>query len=185
MCGASPGPSNPTVDRVWSYLSVLRFHPQNFSGISLFVAAGGEDTRAPNNFDAWSYANVNNTFVNSTCVVASNLGEPPNCTIPFATLSNEDPSGYRWLDLYEPRATHSPLQLPGGAVFAFFLNREPGGFYVSTFPGDALVPITPVVPPPPGNGTSTSIPIWVWFVLGGAAAAALVVGVVATRRRTR
>jgi pimeloyl-ACP methyl ester carboxylesterase len=187
MCGGRPGPSAPTVDRTWTYLSVLRFEPRNFSGIPLFVASGGLDTRAPNNFAAWAYANVNNTFVNSSCVVATALGEPPNCTTPFSVLSAQSPSEYRWLDLYEARAPHSPEQLPGDAVFGFFLDRIQGGFYVSTYPGAELVPTTPDTSPHGGAGSSglPSLSTWDWVIVAGAGVAAVGIVVVVSRRRRR
>jgi pimeloyl-ACP methyl ester carboxylesterase len=185
-CGDYPSPQNTSVDAAWTYLSVLRFHPQNFSGIPLFATGGGEDTRAPNNFAEWDYANVNNTFVNSTCVVASALGEPANCTVPFVDLSAQDPSAYRWLDLYEPDATHSTNQLPGDAVFSFFLNRTAGGYYVSTFPGDVLVPYTPGTPIHLNSGSSNpALPWWTWYAIGGGAVAVVAAAILVTRRRPR
>ena len=185
MCGAHPGPTATNTNRVWTYLSVARFHPENFSGIPLFVAGGGEDTRAPNDFAAWPYANVNSTFVNSTCDVATSMGEPPNCTVVFASLSNATPSAYRWLDLYEPYAPHSPDQLPAASVFGFFQGHVTGGYYVSTFPGGALLPYTPGQPLPIGPGSGSTAPsTLLWVIVGGAAVGAVVVGVAVSRRRT-
>ena len=145
-CGAYPDPTNISVDRTWAYLSPLRFAPQNFSGIPLFVTGGGLDTRAPNDFARWDYANVNNTFINATCNVVASMGEPANCTVTIPSLAAQDPSAYRWLELYEPEAPHSSYQLPGGAVFAFFLDRQVGGYYISTYPGNVLTPYTPGTP---------------------------------------
>ncbi|MCI4360730.1 MAG: hypothetical protein L3J91_03430 [Thermoplasmata archaeon] len=169
MCGAHPAPANASVDRVWASLSVLRFEPQNFSGIPLFVTGGGADPRAPNNFAKWDYANVNNTFVNSTCTVVTSLGEPPNCTVTIPSLAAGDPSAYRWLDLYEPTAPHSAQQLPGQAVFAFFLGEQRGGYYVGPYPGGALTPYTPGTPLPttsPGASWAGE-PFWLWAAIGG------------------
>ena len=187
MCGGYPSPSNASVGRVWTYLSVLRFHPQNFSGIPLFVTGGGNDERAPNNFALWPYANVNSTFVNSTCAVASALGEPPNCTTTLHDLSPGGTAPYRWLDLYEPAAPHSTNQLPGSAVFSFFLDRISGGYYVSSYPGSALIPYTPGSPNPLPHSPSTpsSLPDWVWYGIGGCAVVAVVVGAIVVGRRPR
>jgi pimeloyl-ACP methyl ester carboxylesterase len=184
MCGAHPSPTTPSVDRVWTYLSVLRFEPENFSGVPLFVASGGMDTRAPNNFLDWNYANVNNTFVNSTCVVVAGEGEPANCTVTIPSLANATPGSYRWLDVFEPDGTHSAQQLPAAAVFSFFLGTIQGGYYASGFPGGTLTPTTPSLIPPTHSPPAVALP-WTWIVVGvvGLAAVVAVAAAVASRRR--
>ncbi len=185
-CGAYPSPQNTSVDRVWSFLSVLRFHPENFSGIPLFVSGGGQDTRAPNNFYRWPYANVNNTFVNTTCQVAADLGEPANCTVTIPTLAKADPSAYSWVDLYEPDAPHSTGQLPGASVFGFFLGQVSSGYYVSTFPGDQLIPYTPGTPIHLPGTTAPGDTLLLYAAVGAVAIVAVVaVAVVLARRRRR
>jgi hypothetical protein len=186
-CGDGPSPANRSIDAVWTSLSVLRFAPQNFSGTALFVTGGGDDLRAPNNFDRWNFANVNNTFVNSTCNVVTSMGEPAGCTVTIPTLSVQDPPAYRWLDLYEPYAPHSAQQLPGAAVFSFFLGQQAGGYFVSTYPGDVLTPYTPGTPipiaPPPAFHVELALFTEVAFV--AVVLVAVVVVVLAVRRRAR
>jgi pimeloyl-ACP methyl ester carboxylesterase len=188
-CGAHPGPlaGNASVNRLWSYLSVARLVPQNFSGISLFVSGGGQDTRAPNNFARWAYANVNNTFVNATCLVASQLGEPASCTVPFATLAAQGAGSYHWLDLYEPDAPHSPQQLPGGAVFSFFEGHTTGGYYVSTFPGAQMIPYTPGNPIdlPHNSPPFGPLVLWTGIAIGVVVVAVVVLAVAFSRNRRR
>jgi pimeloyl-ACP methyl ester carboxylesterase len=184
-CGAEPSPTEPSIDRVWAYLSPLRFEPQNFSGIPLFVTGGGLDTRAPNNFARWDYANVNNTFINSTCAVVASMGEPANCTVTIPSLAAKDPSQYRWLDLYEPQAPHSSYQLPGAAVFAFFLDQQAGGYYVSTYPGNALIPYTPGTPIvlPNTSTPGSDLTLWTEIAIVAIVVVAVVAVVAVSRRR--
>ena len=52
-------------------MSPLRFDPQAFAGIPLYMTAGGLDDRAPNNVSIWpQWMNANNTVVNATCQYA-------------------------------------------------------------------------------------------------------------------
>jgi len=185
LCGDYPSPANVTTDRYWTYMSPLRFDPENFSGTPMFVSGGGADTRAPNNFAEWDYANVNNTFLNSTCNVVSAWGEPANCTVTIPSLAAKDPSAYRWLELYEPLATHSAMQFPGQAVFAFFLDEQAGGYYTSTFPGGVLTPYTPGTPIvlPSSPAPFFLLTLWTELILVAVIAAIAVVVVVAVRRR--
>jgi pimeloyl-ACP methyl ester carboxylesterase len=184
-CGGFPNPANVSIDRIWAYLSPLRFAPQNFTDIPLFVTGGGLDTRAPNSFARWDYANVNNTFVNSTCNVVASMGEPSNCTVTIPSLAAQDPSGYRWLDLYEPLAPHSASQLPGGAVFAFFLDRQAGGYYLSTYPGNVLTPYTPGTPIVLPHGGTPLLYLGLWTAIAVLVIVVIVVAAVLVSFRRR
>src|SRR5262249_36590537 len=77
-CGILPSPKNATAIRVYEYVSVVRFVPTNLSGVKIWVASGAKDFDAPNNASIWPFLQVNDTFLTSTCRVASRLGEPAN-----------------------------------------------------------------------------------------------------------
>lgn len=137
-CGARPSPTNSSVDSLFSYLSVTRFVPQNFSGMRLWAATGGKDHGAPNNLSLWGFQMVNNTFLNSTCLVASSYGEPANCTQPFAVLHTQFPTLYAYRVLYEPLGTHVITEFDPHDVFSFLSGRESGGCFTSTYPPTTL-----------------------------------------------
>jgi len=137
-CGVLPSPTNTSVDALFSYLSVLRFHPQNFSGVRIWVAAGGNDKSATNNLAIWPWQQVNNTFVNSTCLVESTLGEPANCTNPIGHLHVRNPANYSFRFVFEPAAGHSLAQIDPSDMFRFLLGRELGGCVETTFPPAAF-----------------------------------------------
>jgi hypothetical protein len=133
-CGAWPSPTNTTVDSVFTYLSVARFHPQNFSSVRMWVSAGGRDRAATDNPTYWPYLQINDTFLNSTCLSATAYGEPANCTTPFLTLHAASHASYVYRFVYEPQGTHLLSQLDARDMFVFFQGRETGGCYTSTFP---------------------------------------------------
>lgn len=133
-CGARPGATNLSVDRLFAYLSVLRFHPSNLSGIRLWASAGSDDVGAPDNPAFWPYLQVNDTLLNRTCLVASSLGEPANCTVPWRSLHLRSPGSYLYRFVYEIGGGHTLGQLEPADMFQFFLGRVGGGCFTSTFP---------------------------------------------------
>lgn len=138
-CGIGPGQGNATVDAVYLAQSVARLHPQALAGTPIWVAAGGADNRVPNNPRIFPFLQVNNTFVNSTCLTYYN--EPANCTTTFWALHNATPSAYLFRYVYERTAAHSMAQLDPADIFAWFEGKVPGGFYTSpTVPPTVLVP---------------------------------------------
>lgn len=137
-CGKSPSATNVTAQRTFAYLSVVRFDPQNFSGIRLWVAAGSRDRDSPNNASIWPFEMANYTFLNSSCLVASTFGEPANCTDPFATLHGVNATAYLYRFFYEPTATHLIAQLDPKDMFDFFASKLGGGCFETTFPPSAL-----------------------------------------------
>jgi len=136
-CGVGVGPSNTSVVRTVAYMSVFRFHPENFSGIKLFIAAGGQDTVAPNSYSEWPYANANSTLLTATSSIASNLGESANTTQPYYNISGSD-----LLALYDPLAPHDSTQIAYGQMFGFWGGVVAPGLYESTYPARALTPVT-------------------------------------------
>lgn len=144
-CGHGPGHGNLTTNEVYAYGSIARLDPQNFSGIPIWVAAGGIDGRVPTNFNIFAYSQVNNTFVNSTCLVFP--GEPRNCTTTFWSLHNATPSQFRFRYVYEPLALHTPAQLDPVDIFAWFAGNRAWGFYTSA----TVPPVKLVVNPHPGS----------------------------------
>jgi pimeloyl-ACP methyl ester carboxylesterase len=145
LCRVTPGPKATAVDRLFEYLSPARFAPTNFSGIPLYVTAGGEDTSAPNNFSLWPYAHANSTIVNSSCIAAKTLGEPAGCTTTFDALATSQPKNYSVRFVYEADGVHSADQLPGADVIAFFLGTVGAGLYVAAFPPSTVT----AAPTPP------------------------------------
>ena len=149
FCGVLPGTGNASqivVARMFQNMSPLRFDPQAFLGIPIYLTSGGLDNRAPNNVSIWSqWMNANNTFVNATCNDVPQLGEPlpPNCaTQTFDTLHRQDPSGYAFRYVYEPLAAHALAQLDPADLMGFWFGHLPGGYYL----GEPL--LTAVTPAP-------------------------------------
>lgn len=139
-CGVAPSPTNTSVDAsFYSYLSVGRFAPQNFSNISVWVSSGGLDGAIPNNPHFWPYLQVNDSFRVGSCNVVTAFGEPTGCTISWSALHAAHPTEYRFRDIYEPFGTHSLSQLDPGDIFAFFAGSVPTGFFHSTFPPRTIV----------------------------------------------
>lgn len=133
-CGALPSAKNASVVRLMSYLSVLRFHPQNFSNIRLWMSAGGLDKGAPDNPTVWPFLQANDTMLTQSCLVAVKYAEPANCTRPIERLHTVTPTSYAWRFIYEPGAGHTLAQLEVVDMFVYFAAAEPGGCYTSTFP---------------------------------------------------
>lgn len=116
-----------------AYLTAPRFHPQNLSGIKIWISAGGQDLLIPDNASLWPYMQVNNTFVNSTCVVASALAEPSNCTTTFSSLHKSN-ANYEFRFVYEADAPHTFAQIDPSDVFDYWAGTTSGGLYVAGFP---------------------------------------------------
>lgn len=142
---------------IFEELSPLRFHPTNASGVRMWIAGGGLDIFATNNLTFWPYEQANDTVLDSTCLVESDLGEPANCTVPLAALHAEDPAGYAYRYVWEPNGFHDYNLLNATDMFAFFLGEEPSGAYWGYFPDPTLlpqqVPLVTLVTEPAGCGT--------------------------------
>ena len=133
-CNVAPSPTNASAAAFYLYNSVMRFVPTNFSGLRMWVSAGGLDISAVNNASRWPYEQVNNTFLNSTCLVVSALGEPTNCTRPFSMLHAVLPSSYPYRFVYEPLGTHLLSQFDPHDLMIYLLGKETGGCFDSSFP---------------------------------------------------
>jgi pimeloyl-ACP methyl ester carboxylesterase len=140
-CGVLPSPAaNATVISLFTYLSVVRYVPQTLAKVLVYVTGGGQDRRVPNNGSIWNYLQVNNTWVNSSCVVAAGDGEPANCTTTFATLHARHPGAYLFRYVYEPDAPHGLGQLEAADMFSFWRGTAATGDYLSTYPPSAITP---------------------------------------------
>lgn len=137
-CDRVPSATNSSAAQLFDYLGVMRFDPQNFSGVRIWVSAGGRDIAATNNNATWPYQQVNDTFLTSTCFVASQYDEPANCTVPFQTLRSMDPALYPWRFVFEANGTHLLSQFDPHDLFEFLTGKEIGGCYTSTFPPTSL-----------------------------------------------
>jgi pimeloyl-ACP methyl ester carboxylesterase len=142
LCGVFPSATNTSAVQFFESESPARFSPQNFSEMRIYVTAGGEDVRAANNFSVWPYAQVNSTFVNSSCQVVSSLDEPASCTTPFSSLARSHPGDYVFRYVYEPTAPHDSLQLNGTDMFEFLFGMLPPGFYTAGFPPVDIDPVS-------------------------------------------
>jgi pimeloyl-ACP methyl ester carboxylesterase len=142
LCGKVPSPTaNPGAVQTYQYLSPLRFHPENFSQVRIYVTAGGRDTRAPNNFGMWPYAQVNSTIVNATTIQARAYGEPTPAGTTLLLLHRASPSSYQFRYVYEALAGHSPAQLNADDMFSFLLGSGQTGFYTAGFPPSKILPV--------------------------------------------
>lgn len=140
-CGVLPGPTaNATVINLFNYISVVRYQPQRLAHILVYVTGGGLDMRVPNNASIWNYMQVNNTWVNSSCVVAIADAEPANCTTTFQFLHSRHPGQYLFRYVYESTAPHGLGQLDPADMFAFWRGTVGAGDYVSTFPPSTISP---------------------------------------------
>ncbi|MCI4360226.1 MAG: hypothetical protein L3J91_00820, partial [Thermoplasmata archaeon] len=122
----------------------LRAHPELTKGLKMYFAAGGSDPTAPNNPSFWPYLEANDSILQSTCLVATDIAEPPNCTLPVAALHAVDPTNYSYRYVYEPNGIHNYGLLNATDLFAFFGGLVPDGPLVGTYPRP-----TPVAPPVP------------------------------------
>ena len=143
LCGGSPSLTNASAVRFFVSESPARFDPVNFSKIPMYVTAGGADLRAPNNFAIWPYADVNSTFLNSSCKVVSTLAEPASCTTPFAGLAIAHPGLYHFRFVYEATAPHDALQLNATDMFQFLFGLTSTGFYTAGYPPVSVVRVVP------------------------------------------
>ena len=145
LCGKFPGPRAPALNALFVSMSPARFAPTNFSRVPIYVTAGALDTKAPNNASIWPYAQVNSTFVNSTCQTATALGEPANCTTTLWSLAKAHPGQFEFRYVWEPKAFHSILQANTADLFGYLLGHLSNGFLAGSFPPGVLVGL----PPPP------------------------------------
>lgn len=129
---------------IFDWLSVLRFDPDNASGLRVYVASGAADTVATNNPELWPYEQANSTLLDVTCWSALAVGEPGNCTRPLAALAALDPTGFAFRYLFEPNGPHEYTLLNATDMFRFFLGQVPTGTYWGSWPAP-----TPVAPPVP------------------------------------
>lgn len=143
FCGVLPGTQNASaqaVARMFENMSPLRFDPTAFARLPIYVTAGGADDRTPNNVAIWpQWLNANNTFVNSTCSTAPELGEPDGCSTTLDALHLAHPWAFRFRFVYEPRATHLFSQLSPADLLNFWQGRVPGGVYTSSYPFSTFV----------------------------------------------
>jgi pimeloyl-ACP methyl ester carboxylesterase len=138
-CGHYPG-SSAQATAFFDYMSVARFDPQNFSNITVWVSAGGRDSEIPDSLAFWPYLEVNNTWLNSTCRVASSDGEPSNCTTTFASLHQASPSEYLWRSIFEMAGIHSMGQFDPADVFDWWMGLVTGGVHHAAFPPVGVLP---------------------------------------------
>ncbi|HYK93697.1 MAG TPA: alpha/beta hydrolase-fold protein [Thermoplasmata archaeon] len=136
-CGTSPTVKNATTQALYNYLSVARLHPQALAGTPIWVAAGGADPRVPDNPSRFAYLQVNNSFVNSTCLVF--YTEPKNCTTTFWSLHNATPTKYVFRFVWMALGQHTVTQFDAGDIFGFWAGSVGWGFYTANWPPTTLV----------------------------------------------
>ena len=141
FCGVLPGTGNASqraLIPVYENMSPLRFRPQAFAGVPIYVGAGGTDDRAPDNTAIWAYwMNANNTFVNKTCNHAASLGEPAKCSTPMGVVHLTNPS-YTFRFLYESKHGHDFALLDPLDMLGFWTGANPGGYYLGNYPFTTL-----------------------------------------------
>ncbi len=137
FCGVLPGTENSSaqaVAQVFEDMSPLRFDPGTFAHVPIYLTAGGQDDRAPNNLTYWAaWMNANNSFVNATCNYVPSLGEPqpPGCAQQtLGSLHLQSPGLYSFRYVYEPTASHTIAQLCPEDLMGFWFGTLPGGYYL-------------------------------------------------------
>jgi pimeloyl-ACP methyl ester carboxylesterase len=144
---------------IFLHLSPLRFHPQRLAGLRLYMANGAQDALSTNNLSQWPFMQANNTILNRTCLVATNMAEPPSCTLPVATLEALHPGRYHYRFIYEPNGPHSYFLLNASDMFAYFLGGEPDGtywgIYPTPIPRNTTHPLVTVATVPRGCGSES------------------------------
>lgn len=140
FCNVVPSASAPSVVAAYAALSPLRFHPQNFSAIKVYVTAGGKDTRAPNNFSLWPFSQVNSTVVNVSTLRYAAGGEPVPSNVTLSSLHRSTPSAYAFRFVYEAAAGHSAIQINAADLMSFFFGSAASGLFVAGFPPTTIVP---------------------------------------------
>ena len=125
------------------HLSSARYDPQNLSGVSIWIVGGGGDLLTPNNASIWPYMEVNNSFVNSTCVTI--VGEPANCTTTLRSLHANNSASFSFRMVLEMKAPHNIAMFAPADVFGFWSGRLFGGYFESSYPPTTVV----VAPTPP------------------------------------
>ena len=156
-CNHFLSPQNTTQVRTAAYESVFRFHPENFTGIKVWISSGAKDTTAENKYVSWpTYQQTNSTTLNASASVSLGLGEPLNTSKSYWNLSG----GVNTVIDWNSACGHAYDQLPYGKMFEFFDGRLASGFYQDTVcpsnnatfaPMGSLplttVPTTPMTPP--------------------------------------
>jgi pimeloyl-ACP methyl ester carboxylesterase len=125
--------------------SVTRFFPQNFSGIPTYISHGGNDVASPNNPAFWNYEQANNSVLNQTCNVRTDINEPAQCTNPLLALETISPKSYDIRYLYNSTGAHGVSEINGKDLFAFFLGKVGTGVYWVDALGNPIPAPTPVV----------------------------------------
>ncbi|HYK93580.1 MAG TPA: hypothetical protein VEY07_06020 [Thermoplasmata archaeon] len=136
-CGTAPG-KDPMMDGYYALESVGRLYPKALADVRIWISAGGADNRVPNNPRTYSYLQVNNSFVNTSCLTFP--GEPAGCTTTYWALHNQSPGQFPFRFVWQQHAAHSPGQLLARDIFAWFAGTVPWGFYLSN---GLSSPITP------------------------------------------
>lgn len=131
--GNLPGQS-AYASRITYYLSAARFYPQNYSHLLIYADQGGNDADCPNNPNLWPYQNANNTYLYSTCHTIPSLGEPADCTVPFANYSRADPTSWDWRYVFEPTGKHNLNVVNATDLFAFWMGQRTAGFLWGGYP---------------------------------------------------
>jgi S-formylglutathione hydrolase FrmB len=143
--------------QIFDELSELRQHPELTKGIRMYLVSGGEDDLAPDNTTLWPYLQGNDTALQTTCLVAFEIGEPENCTLPLAALNAVDPTNFSYRFVYEWNGIHSYRQVNVTDMLKFFLGEAPSGPYIGTFPDPTVaaprVPLVTIATQPFSCGT--------------------------------
>jgi hypothetical protein len=157
-CGQAPqwlipsGQGGQTPNRAAAQLFTLgtfRYYPSNFSGVKLYLAAGGKDTEAENNLTTFPlFANLNSTLLGQYgkggCAGfygygTASFGQP----IYNFTTSTQWDCGVSYINLtspsslvfqYDAQGTHAAIQPNYADVFEYWEGYLLGGVYSSTFP---------------------------------------------------
>jgi pimeloyl-ACP methyl ester carboxylesterase len=141
VTGGSLANQSAYADGLTYYISAFRFFPQNLSGVRLYVSEGGNDRNCPDDPEIYPFEQGNDTVLDSSCLVATSLDEPANCTTPYAALAAKDPSQFQYRYVYDPNGSHTLDLLDGSDMIGFFLGQEPTGSYLS--PGLGGTPYAP------------------------------------------
>jgi pimeloyl-ACP methyl ester carboxylesterase len=163
--GALPSASTYAAG-IFNELTELRQHPERTRGVRMYLVSGGNDVLATNNVNLWPYLQANDTTLQTTCLVATQIGEPTNCTLPLEALYAADPTNYSYRFVYEQNGVHSYRQVNVTDMLNFFRGSAPSGPFVGTFPDPVVtepaVPLVSLVTQPFSCGTvawnGTSLP---------------------------
>jgi len=129
---------------MFNYMTVGRFDPGAYAHLRTYAVEGQLDDVLPNNPSYWPYLQVNDTFLNATCAVASALDEPANCTSPLADLAAANPGEYGFRYVYVLGGGHTLQNLDAADMFAYWSGQKPTGIYWAEVPN----PVPSPGPPP-------------------------------------